>query len=95
MQKAQRLRSSVVNILIAEANHMNCQLVESVFRPRRNGFTVVGTVVSSDHALALLKETQPDVAIVSSQLAEGPAGGLSSAASASLLGIPDPRRDAS
>jgi DNA-binding NarL/FixJ family response regulator len=75
MQKAQRLRSSVVNILIAEANHMNCQLVERAFLPRRNGFSVVGTVVSSDHAIALLKETQPDVAIVSSQLAEGPEEG--------------------
>ena len=75
MQKAQPLRSSVVNILIAEANHMNCQLVESAFRPRRNRFTVVGAVVSSDQALALLKETEPDVAIISAQLEEGPAEG--------------------
>jgi DNA-binding NarL/FixJ family response regulator len=75
MQQAQPLRSSIVNILIAEANHMNCQLVEGVFRPRRNRFAVVGAVVSSDHALALLRETDPDVAIISAQLAEGPAEG--------------------
>jgi DNA-binding NarL/FixJ family response regulator len=75
MEKAQPLRSSVVNIVIAEANHMNCQLVESAFRPRRNRFAVVGTVVSSDHALALLKKTEPDVAIISAQLEEGPAEG--------------------
>ncbi len=75
MLKAQRLRSSVVNILIAEANHMNCQLVESAFRPKRNGLTVVGAAVSSDHALTLLRETEPDVAVISAQLEEGPTEG--------------------
>ena len=75
MQKAQQLRSSVVNILIAEANHMNCQLVENAFRPRRNRLVVVGAVVSSDQALALLKESEPDVAIISAQLKEGPLEG--------------------
>jgi DNA-binding NarL/FixJ family response regulator len=75
MEKAQPLRSSVVNILIAEANRMNCQLVETAFRPRRTGMTIVGAAVSSGHALALLRETQPDVAIISAQLEEGPAEG--------------------
>jgi DNA-binding NarL/FixJ family response regulator len=75
MQKAQQLRSSVVNILIAEANHMNCQLVENAFRPRRNRLAVVGAVVSSGRALALLKESEPDVAIISAQLEEGPLEG--------------------
>src|SRR5271165_2794329 len=75
MQQAQPLRSSVVNVLIAEANHMNCQLVESAFRPRRNRLAVVGTVVSSDRALAMLRETEPDVAIISAQLEEGPREG--------------------
>lgn len=75
MEKAQQLRSSVVNILIAEANHMNCQLVENAFRPRRNQVAVVGTVGSSVHALALLTGVQPDVAIISAQLEEGPQEG--------------------
>jgi DNA-binding NarL/FixJ family response regulator len=75
MQKAQQLRSSVVNILIAEANHMNCQLVENAFRPRRNRLAVVAAVVSSGRALALLKESEPDVAIISAQLEEGPLEG--------------------
>jgi DNA-binding NarL/FixJ family response regulator len=75
MHNAQPSRSSVVNVLIAEANHMNCQLVETAFRPRRNRFSVVGAVVSSDQALALLRETEPDVAVISAQLEEGPAEG--------------------
>jgi DNA-binding NarL/FixJ family response regulator len=86
MQKAQRLRSSVVNILIAEANHMNCQLVESAFRPKRNCITVIGSVVSSDHALALLKENEPDVAIISAQLEEGPTEGYRVLRQLRLLG---------
>ncbi|MGH9692437.1 MAG: LuxR C-terminal-related transcriptional regulator [Candidatus Acidiferrales bacterium] len=75
MDKAQQLRSSVVSILIAEANPMNCQLIASAFRPRRNRLAVVGATASSDHALALLKETEPDVAIISAQMQEGPLEG--------------------
>jgi DNA-binding NarL/FixJ family response regulator len=71
MEKAQQWRSSIVSILIAEANHMNCQLVAGALRPRRNRLVVVGSTVSSQHALALLHETVPDVAIISVQLEEG------------------------
>lgn len=75
MEKVQQLRSSVVSILIAEANPMNCQLIASAFRARRNRLAVVGATASSDHALALLKETEPDVAIISAQMQEGPLEG--------------------
>jgi DNA-binding NarL/FixJ family response regulator len=75
MQKAQQSRSSVVNIVIAEANHMNCQLVESAFRPRRTGVSVVASAVDANRALTLLKEELPDVAIISAQLQEGPLEG--------------------
>jgi len=75
MEKAQQARSSVVSILIAEANHMNCQLVERALRTKRNRLTVIGTAVSSDRAFALLNETAPDVIIISTQLKEGPMEG--------------------
>jgi len=75
MQKAQQSRSSVVKIVIAEANHMNCQLVESAFRPRRRRVFVVASAADSNRALTLLKEAEPDVAIISAQLREGPLEG--------------------
>ena len=75
MQDSPLLPSAVVHLFIAESNHMNCQLVQSAFRSRRSRVAVVGATVSSNHALALLKETEPDVAIVSAQLEEGPAEG--------------------
>jgi len=75
MQKAQQSRSSVVNIVIAEANHMNCQLVESAFRPRSKRVFVIASAVDSTRSLNLLKEVEPDVAIISAQLREGPLEG--------------------
>ncbi|MFZ3201613.1 MAG: response regulator transcription factor [Candidatus Acidiferrales bacterium] len=75
MQNAPQTRSSVVNVVIAEANHMNCELVESVFRPKRSGVAVIGIAVNSHDALSLLKEHEPDVAVISSHLQEGPLEG--------------------
>jgi DNA-binding NarL/FixJ family response regulator len=75
MQNAQHSRSSVVNIVIAEANHMNCQLVESALRPRRRRVFVTASAVDSNRALTLLKESPPDVAIISAQLRDGPLEG--------------------
>jgi DNA-binding NarL/FixJ family response regulator len=75
MEKAQQARSSVVSVFIAEANHMNCQLVERALRTRRNQLTITGSAVSSDRAFELLKETTPDVIIISAQLKEGPLEG--------------------
>ncbi len=68
---------SPINILILEANQMNCQLVTSALRPKRYGVAVVASTVDSARALALLKEKQPDVAIISSRLQSGPAEGFS------------------
>lgn len=75
MEGMQQSQGSVVTILIAEANRMNCQLVEEAFRPRRNRVAVVGSAVESVLALDLLKQTRPDVAIISAQLQEGPLEG--------------------
>ena len=76
MHRVRQSRSSVVNVLIAEANEMNCQLVEAAFRPRRNRVTVVARAVASSHALTLVKEVQPDIVVVSAELQDGPLEGF-------------------
>jgi len=72
MHDVQQSQESIVTILIAEANRMNCQLVEEAFRSRRNRMAIVGSAIESIRALDLLKQIQPDIAIVSAQLQEGP-----------------------
>jgi two-component system nitrate/nitrite response regulator NarL len=76
MQDRQQSWSSVVTVVIAEANQLNCQLVESVFRPKRTRVEVLASAIGSQQALALVKEREPDVAIISAQLEYGPLDGL-------------------
>jgi DNA-binding NarL/FixJ family response regulator len=76
MHRVQQSRSSDVSVLIVEANEMNCQLVEAVFRPRRSRVSVVAQAVAASPALILLKETQPDIAVVSAELQDGPFEGF-------------------
>jgi DNA-binding NarL/FixJ family response regulator len=67
--------SSVVSVVIAEANQLNCQLVESAFRSKRTRVEVIASAVGSRQTLALVKEREPDVAIISAQLDTGPLDG--------------------
>jgi DNA-binding NarL/FixJ family response regulator len=68
--------SSCVSVLVAEANEMSCQLVETALRPRRYRVSVVGSAIDSSRAVSLLRERAPDVAVISSQLREGPLEGF-------------------
>ncbi len=75
MQETQQFRSYVhspVQVIVAEANEMGCQLVANAFRSRRNHVTIVASAVSSRQAFSLLKEREPDVALISAHLADGP-----------------------
>jgi DNA-binding NarL/FixJ family response regulator len=76
MLNAMESHSSVVNIVVAEANEMNCQLVESAFRPKRYRVVVVASAVQSLETLTLLKAREPDVVIISAQLHDGPMEGF-------------------
>jgi DNA-binding NarL/FixJ family response regulator len=74
MQNAQQSRSSV-NVLVAEASFQHCQLVESIFRPKRTGITVVACTADFRDALSRLKDQPPDVAVISARLRGGPLEG--------------------
>lgn len=67
MRRAMQLRSPV-SVLIVEPDFLTCQLLEGALRARRNRVVVVGSAVDSVRMLALLKDVQPDVAIISTQL---------------------------
>jgi len=74
MATVQRARGCI-NVVIAEANRLNCQLIESAFRRRRMGVAIVASAIESQRALLLLKEHGPDVAVISPQLGDGPLEG--------------------
>lgn len=71
MPKKQQWSKVVVSVVIADASHMNCQLVERALHSRGNHVAVVGSAVRRNEALALLKDRQPDIAVISAQLQEG------------------------
>lgn len=76
MTKALESQISVVNVIVAEASEMYCQLVESAFRRRRFRVSVLASAVKSIQAVALLKVHEPDVVIISDHLQEGPLAGF-------------------
>jgi DNA-binding NarL/FixJ family response regulator len=76
MHDAHQIWNTVVSVVIAEANHLNCQLVESAFRSKRTHVAVIASAVGSRQTLALVKEREPDVAIISAQLETGPLDGF-------------------
>ncbi|MFY9753051.1 MAG: response regulator transcription factor [Candidatus Acidiferrales bacterium] len=76
MEKTLQSWSPIVNVVLAEANQMNCQLVESAFRPRRFRVAIVASAVDSYRAFALLRDREPDIAVISAHLQEGPLEGF-------------------
>lgn len=75
MDKMQQSRSSAIRVFFAEANQMNCQLVENAFKSKRCGVYVAGTSASLGDALEFLRRAEVDVLVVSAQLQEGPLEG--------------------
>lgn len=65
-----------MNLLIAEANELNGQLVETALRARRNQLRIVARAVGVGQAISLLKETHPDIVLISAELQEGPVEGF-------------------
>ena len=62
--------------MIADASRLHCQLMATALRRNRYRFDVVCSVTESQEALRALKEKQPDVALIASNLRDGPLTGF-------------------
>jgi DNA-binding NarL/FixJ family response regulator len=76
MTKAERIGGPSIKVIIADASRMHCQLMATALRRSRYRFDVVGSVTESQEALQALKEKQPDVALIASNLRDGPLAGF-------------------
>ena len=63
-------------VFLAEANHDNCELMEQALRRQRGKFSVAASAGSSVEVLQNLQEKEPDVAVVSTNLSDGPLMGF-------------------
>jgi DNA-binding NarL/FixJ family response regulator len=61
---------SSVNVVIGETSYLNCQLVERAFRSKRSRVVVLGSAVRASDLFELVRDKQPDVALISAQLEE-------------------------
>jgi len=69
-------RPGRVRVLIADSNVMNGQLVAGALRRYRNVFEVIGCTTSSTDTLRLLRKSPCDVAVISTELQDGPLTGF-------------------
>jgi DNA-binding NarL/FixJ family response regulator len=62
-------------VLVADATRMDCQLVSDAIQ-RHGHFRVIGHVTSSTEVVSAVRNTQPDVAVISARLQDGASAGL-------------------
>jgi DNA-binding NarL/FixJ family response regulator len=62
-------------VAIADFSRMDCQLLADTLQ-RHNQFRVVGSTTKCDEIIALIREFQPDIVLMSSRLHDGPLAGL-------------------
>jgi DNA-binding NarL/FixJ family response regulator len=60
-----------IRVFVSESNVMAAQLIEAKLKKCREGFSVQGFVGSSSEILQQLKESKPEVAIISADLPDG------------------------
>ena len=65
-----------VTVFVADANYMKCQLMVAALQRSRHRIAVVGSAVDSVGIHMGLRENQPDVAVISSELRDGAITGL-------------------
>lgn len=63
-------------VLISDSTRMHCDLLQKAFYPVRQRFQVVASATSAAEVLTLLQQNRPQVAVVSSDLQDGPQSGL-------------------
>jgi DNA-binding NarL/FixJ family response regulator len=76
MLRPARIEGPSVAVIIADASRMHCQLMATALKRSRYRFNVVCYVNESQEALRALKEKQPEVAVIGSNLHDGPLAGF-------------------
>ncbi|HUC42329.1 MAG TPA: response regulator transcription factor [Candidatus Micrarchaeaceae archaeon] len=76
VDKGASSKDSAVRVFVAEANRLNCELIESALRSRRCHLEVEGCAVESRRAIEQLQSAHPDVALIGAQLSDGPLAGF-------------------
>ncbi len=66
-----------ISVFLAEATLVNCQLMEQALRRQRGTFSVAAYALPSKEVVGLLKGHEPDIAVISVNLADGPLMGFS------------------
>ncbi len=66
----------VINLLIADDSHMNCQLLKTAFSRSRSPFRIVGCAISREDVIDSMKSHHPDIALISQNLQDGPLTGF-------------------
>jgi two-component system nitrate/nitrite response regulator NarL len=76
MLRAARKEGPSIGVVIADASRMHCQLMATAMRRSRYGINVICTLTESQEALRALNEKQPDLAVIASNLHDGPLTGF-------------------
>jgi two-component system, NarL family, nitrate/nitrite response regulator NarL len=74
--RAARIEGPSIGVIIADASRMHCQLMATALRRSRYRIDVVCNVTESQEALKALNEKQPDIAVIGSNLHDGPLTGF-------------------
>jgi DNA-binding NarL/FixJ family response regulator len=76
--KAKSLRNmpTQISVLISESTRMHCDLLRKAFYSVRHRFQVVAFASSTVEVLTVLQQDRPQVAVISSDLQDGPLSGL-------------------
>ena len=65
-----------ISVLISDSNRMHCDLLHKAFYAVRQRFHIVASTSSSADLLTLLRLHRPEVAVISSDLQDGPHSGI-------------------
>lgn len=76
MLKVVKIEGPSIGVIIADSSRMHCQLMATALRRSRYKINVVCTVTESQEALKALNEKQPDIAVIGSNLHDGPLTGF-------------------
>src|ERR1700683_4318032 len=65
-----------ISVLVAEATAMNAELVAGALRRCRRKFRILGPAYNYVDAVHIARDCAPNVAVISTQLEDGPLAGL-------------------